>query len=247
MKLLTWLCLTVLTMIGASRADAQTAASPTPRPTPPDPPFVGATQDFSAWAIVQYNIPGLSSQPPDAVIRSVAKGQKPESLVNVTKTGQIRHQLKKAATGEQEDGWYEHSNRITMKSGWKMPMFEGATSGAKQPQGPDFPELSWVAAGNFVGTQKSEGSVYFVFEMAVVQGDERLAKEDGYKPSSVFSRAFIDADTRLPWALQTRDTIQRYFFQAAPTAMLDVPREYQTIFDNYEKAKTAMAKKPAGP
>ena len=247
MKVPTWFYLVVLTLVGASRAGAQATASPTPRPTPPAPPFVGETQDFSAWAIVRYNVPGLSSQPPEAVIRSLTKPPKPESLISVTKTGQIRHQVKKAATGEQEDAWYEHSNRITMKSGWKLPMFEGATSGAKQPQGPDFPELSWIAAGNFVGTQESEGTIYFVFEMAVVQGDQRLAKDYGYKLSATSSRAYINADTRLPWALQTGDSIQRYFFQAAPMTALDVPREYQGMFDAYERAKIAMAKKPASP
>ena len=247
MKSLTLLCLAVLTTAGGSRAGAQTAASPTPRPTPPSPPFVGETQDFSAWTIVQYNIPGLSSQPPEAVIRSVTKAQKPESLTSVTKTDQIRHQLRKGVTGEQEDTWYEHSSRITMKTGWKLPLFEGGASAAKQSQGPDFPEFSWLAAGNFIGTQANEGVIYFVFETAVVQGDERLAKEYGYKLSSKFSRAYINADTRLPWVLQTGDAVQRYVFQAAPAAMLDVPPEYQRMFDAYEKAKVTMAKKPAAP
>ena len=61
MKLLALWCLTVLTMAGVSRTGAQTAASPTPRPTPPSPPFVGEAQDFSAWTIVRYTLPGLSS------------------------------------------------------------------------------------------------------------------------------------------------------------------------------------------
>ena len=247
MKSLTLLCLAVLTTAGGSRAGAQTPASPTPRPTPPSPPFVEETQDFSAWVVARYKIPGLSSQPPDAVIRSVTKPPKPESVTSVTKTGQIRRQLKKAATGEQEDMWYEHSDRITMKTGWKLPLFEGGASPAKQPQGPDFPELSWLAAGNFVGTQENEGVAYFVFEATVAQGDARLAKERGYKLNSTSTRAYINANTRLPWALQTGDVVQRYIFQAAPTAMLDVPREYQTMFDGYEKAKIMMAKKPAGP
>ena len=247
MRSLTLLYLIGLTMIGGSRAGAQATASPTPRPTPPAPPFVGEPQDFSAWTIVRFNLPGLSSQPPEAVMRSVTNARKPESLISVTKTGPIRHQLTKSAGGDQEDAWCEHGNRITMKPDWKLPLFEGGTSSAKQPQGPDFPELSWLAAGNFVGTQTNEGVIYFVFEMAVAQGDERMAKEQKYKLSTKFSRAYINADTRLPWVLQTGDTVQRYVFQAAPAAMLDVPRDYQSMFDAYEKAKVAMAKKPAAP
>ena len=237
----------VLTMAGASRIGAQTAPAPTPRPTPPAPPFVNAAPDFSAWTIVQFSVPGLGSQAAEGVIRSVTAASKPEGFVSVTKTGQIRHQLKKSKAGDQQDIWYEHGNRITLRSGWKIPLFEGETSSLKQPQGPDFPEFSWLATGNFVGTQDYQGAVYFVFETQVTQGDERLAKEYGYKLTSVFNRAYINADTRMPWLLQAGDVVQRYVFQAVPTAVLDVPAEYQTLFDAYERKKIELAKKPAAP
>ncbi len=247
MKLLTSVLVAVLTTVGAWPVWGQDAPSPTPRPTPPAPPFVNATPDYSAWAIARYNIPGLGSQSADAVVHSVETATKPNSVTSVTKTGQVRHQLRKLKTGEQEDIWFERGNRITMESMWKIPLFEGGTSGPKMPQGPDFPELSWISAANFVGTQQYQSAAYFVFETQVTMGDATQAKEYGYKLQSMFNRVYINADTRLPWLHQTGDVLQRYVFQAAPTAALEVPPEYQTIFDNYEKRKLEAARKPVAP
>ena len=258
MKLPTLFCVAVLMTVSAGRSWAQAetspAPSPTPRPTPPAPPFLNATPEYSAWTISRYIIPGLGSQAADAVIRSAAATLKPDSVTSVTKTGeirhqsgQVRHQIRKLKTGEQEDIWYEHGNRITMESIWKIPMFEGNTSGSKTPLGPDFPEVAWIAAGNFVGTQADHGVTYLVFETQVTEGNASQAKEYGYKLQSTFNRAYIDADTRMPWLHQTGDVLQRYAFLAAPTATLEVPQEYQTMFDTFEKKKLEANRKPVAP
>ncbi len=243
MKLPTLLCLAVVVTAGTSRICAQA----TPRPTPPPPPYVGVTPDFSAWSIARYTIPGLGSQTADAVMASLVKPPKPESVTSVTKTGRVRYQVRKLVTGEQEDIWYEHGSRITMESMWKMPVFQADTSSPKSPIGPDFPEFSWVAAGNFVGTQGDQNATYFVFETQVTEGNAVQAKEYGYKLTSTFNRAYINADTRLPFLLQSGDVLQRYIYQAAPTTPLEVPAEYQKMFDGYEKRKGEMTKKPIAP
>lgn len=258
-------CFAVLVTVGASRAGAQTVASPTPlptpRPSPPAPPFLNQTPDFSAWSIGRYNIPGLGGQSAAEVVRSAASVSKPESVTSVVKTGevrhqtgevrrptgQVRHQLRKLKSGEQEDVWYEHGNRVTMESMWKIPLFEGETSGAKSPQGPDFPELSWISAANFVGTQEYQSVSYLIFETGVTEGSATLAKDYGYKLESTFNRAYINADTRLPWMHQIGDVLQRYVFQAAPTTPLEVPPEYQALFDAYERKKIEAARKPIAP
>ena len=247
MRLPTLCSLVVLTLVGAALASAQTEASPTPRPAPPAPPYLNATPDSAAWTIAKYIVPGAAVQPADTVLQSAVKASKPESVASVVKTGQIRHQTSKFKNGVQEEIWYEHGNRITMESVWKIPLFEGDINTPKQPQGPDFPDFSWIAAGNFAGTQEYQGAAYLVFETQVTEGNERLAKEYGYKLNKIFSRAYINADTRLPLLLQQGDNIQRYIFQSAPAAMLDVPREYQTMFDAYERKKIEMARKPAAP
>ena len=247
MRLSALFFLVVFTLVGAASVGAQTGASPTPRPVPPAPPYLNATPDFAAWTVAKYIVPGAAIQSADAVLQSAFKASKPESVASVVKTGQIRHQAGKFKDGVQEEIWYEHGNRITMESVWKIPLFEGDINTPKQPQGLDFPEFSWIAAGNFAGTQEYQGATYLVFETQVTEGNERLAKEYGYKLNKTFSRAYINVDTRLPLLLQRGDNIQRYIFQSAPAAMLDVPREYQTMFDAYERKKIEMAKKPAAP
>ena len=255
MKLPKLFCLAVLVTVGTFRAGAQTAAppaptptpAPTPRPSPPPPPFVNVAPDFSAWTITRYTVPGVGSQPADAVLAGAAKATKPESLSSVTKTGRVRHQSRKLKTGEQVDIWFENSNRIMMESMWKIPVFQGDTSGPKSPVGPDFPELSWIAAENYAGTQGDQSVTYLVFETQVTEGNAALAKAYGYTLNSSFHRAYINADTRLPWLQQTGDVLERYAFQTAPTTPLDVPPEYQAMFDAYEKRKINAARKPIAP
>ncbi len=247
MKLPTLFCIAIWMAMCGSPTQAQEAAAPTPRPTPPSEPLLKQAPDFAAWTIVRQSIPSLGSQPPDAVMKAVATANKPDSLTTVTKTGSVRHQATTTKERAQEDIWYEHGNRIVMESVWKMPMFERASSLPNQPTGPDFPEVAWITPKSFVGTQTVGEATYFVFEAETTEGDAAAAKAFGYKLKTTHNRAFIDADTRLPWVLQMDNVLQRYVFQAAPTAMQAVPAEYQTMFDNYEKKKAESARKPVAP
>ena len=235
-----------VTMLGQG-ADAQTVPLPTPRPTPPSEPLLKPAPEYAAWAIVRQSVPGLGSQPADAVIKAVATANKPDSLTTVTKTGPVRHQATTTKARAQEDVWYEHGNRVVMESAWKTPMFERAVNSPNQPAGPDFPEFGWISPKNFVGTQDSGENTYFVFEMDITEGDANAAKTFGYKLRTTHNRAYVDAETRLPWLLQKDDVLQRYVFQAAPTAALDVPPEYQAMFDTFEKKKAEAARKPIAP
>ena len=233
--------------VAASSIRAQSAdPAPTPRPTPPPGPLLSDAPDFAAWRIVRQNVPGMSGSTVQVVLRNSAL-PKPESVATVTKTGQVRRRLMKVKTGEQEDVWYEHGNRITLESMWKMPLFESGVSQPKMPQGPDFPELAWVAAKNYVGQEEYLGAVYSVFETKLAARNAAQALQYGIKPTETFNRAFINADTRLPFLLQTEDALQRYVFQGPPTAMLEVPPVFQTLFDTYEKARAEPVRKPVSP
>ena len=247
MKLPTLFCTAVAVLAAGFQAGAQTAESPKPSPTPPPEPILHPPPDYAAWAIVRQSIPGLGSQPPEEVIKAVAKANKPDSLTRVTKTGAVRHQETTTKTRDREDVWYEYGNRIVMESAWKTPMFERAVSSPSQPTGVDFPEFAWIMPKNFVGTQQVQDTVYYVFESEITEGDAKAAKDFGYKLKTTHTRAFIDADTRLPWLLQKDNVLQRYVFEAAPTAMLAAPPEYQAMFDTFERKKLESSRKPAAP
>ncbi len=115
------------------------------------------------------------------------------------------------------------------------------------PQGPDFPELNWISAKSFVGTQQYQNVVYFVFESKVSQILAVQSSAVGLKIVPTFNRVYINADTRLPLLLQTGDVLFRYAFHTAPTEMLVVPSEYQAMFDAYDKKKKDALRKPAAP
>ncbi len=248
MKARVLLCLALLTAAHLP-VGAQTAAdAPAPRPVLPPGPVLGTAPDFAAWTIVLQAVPGLHEQPAEIVARRATSSASPDSLTSVTKTGPVRCSVRKLKTGQEEDIWYEHGNRITMESSWKIPMFEVATAPAGQPLGPDFPELGWIAPGNFVGTQHYQDTDYFVFETQVSDINPAMAKVSGYKPTTILNRAYINADTRFPWLLQTGDSLYRYVFQAPPTNPLEAPPEYQTMFDTFEKKKAeARARKSVAP
>ncbi len=247
MKSVTLFYIAVVVTVCGFRAGAQAPAEPTPRPTPPSEPLLKQAPEYAAWTIVRQSIPDLGSQPPDAVIKAVATANKPDSLTTVTKTGSVRHQATTTKERAQEDIWYEHGNRIIMESVWKIPMFERAISSPNQPIGPDFPEFAWISPKNFIGTQTVGEATYFVFEAETTGGDAAAAKAFGYKLKTTRNRAFVDADMRLPWLLQTDNVLQRYVFQTPPSARLDVPAEYQAMFDTYEKKKTESSRKPLSP
>lgn len=250
MKLHALLCLAWLT-VAAGRAGAQASDTPAPRPTLPPGPVLSATPDFAAWTIVLQTVPGLRGQSAEAVTRSAASSAPPDSLTSITKTGQVRRSVRKLKTGQQEEIWYEHGNRLTMESGWKIPMFEVAAAPAGQPLGLDFPELAWVAAGNFVGTQTYQKVDYLVFELQVPDANTEIAKARGFatndKPATTLNRAYIHPETRLPWLLQTGDVLHRYVFQAAPTAPLEVPTAFQAMFDTFEKGRSEPVRRPVAP
>ena len=234
-------------VLAGLQARAQTAASPTPKPTPPPEPILKPAPDFAAWTIIRQTIPDLDKEPPEEVIKAVATANKPDSVTSVVKTGLVRHQATTQKSHDREDVWYEHGNRVIMETVWKIPIFERAVNSVNQPAGPDFPEFAWISAKDFVGTQEVGEASFYVFESEIAEGDAKAAKQFGYKLKTTRNRAFINADTRLPWLLQTDSVLQRYIFQAAPTAALDVPAEYQAMFDTYEKKKAEAARKPVAP
>ncbi len=240
-------CAAVVAVSSIRAQDAATPTpAPTPRPTPPPGPLLSDAPDFAAWSIVRQTVPGMGSKPVQVVLRGSTLA-KPESVATVTKTGSIRHRLMKVKTGEQEDIWYERSNRITMESMWKMPLFESGTSQRQNPQGPDFPELAWVSAKNYVGQEEFQGATYSVFEAKIADRSSAQALQSGAKPAETFNRAYINADTHLPFLLQMEDSLQRYVFQDPPTTPLEVPPAFQTIFDTYDKAKAAPVRRPVSP
>lgn len=242
------LCL-ALWLVVVGHAGAQTpTAPPELRPMLPPGPILATTPDLAAWTIVLQTTPGLPGQSAEAVVRGAAASVASDSVISVTKTGQVRHWSRRLKGGQQEDVWYEQGNRITTQTGWKIPMFEAAAAPAGQPRGPDFPELTWIAAKNFVGTQHHQDTDYFVFEAQLASQDHgAMAGEEG-RPLTALNRAYVNAETRLPWLLQTGDVLHRYVFQAPPTVPLEVPPEVQAMFDTFERNKKAeSSRKPVAP
>ena len=59
MKLLTLFYIAFAVTILGQGADAQTSASPTPRPAPPSEPLLKPAPEYAAWAIVRQSVPGF--------------------------------------------------------------------------------------------------------------------------------------------------------------------------------------------
>lgn len=238
---------TLLWVVAAAfHASAQTPATATPRPTPPSGPLLEKAPDPGAWTIVSHTIPGLGSQSADAVARAAAERFQPEEVISVTKAGFARHETVKSKNGPTNEIWSEYGLQIMLQTGWQIPAFlEGGYAGTNAPPA-DFPELSWVSTGTFVGTTVYQGAAYLVFETQRTSGNAATAKIYGFGLQPVFNRVYVNADTRLPWLAQLGDVLKQYTFQPSAEA-LAVPPAYQAMFDNYTKVKAEGRKTPAPP
>ncbi len=255
MKTFALLCILLATVTVGFDASAQTAASPaptvaspTPRPTPPPGPLLNKAPDFSAWTVIMQVGSGQNDKGARPGGHTGAQASPPpESVASITKTGLIRHIIKKTREGGQEDVWRQGDYVLTNESSWgQQVQVEVKPSQNGVPTG-DFPDLDWISASNFVGIKQVDGTPCLVFDGTVLRGDAQLLKQYNSKQEEQANRAYIDLDTRLPRISQTPTSVSRYVFQSAPTTMLVLPANLQAMIDARVRIEESLKRMPMHP
>ena len=92
-----------------------------------------------------------------------------------------------------------------------------------------FPGFEWIDASRYIGIQPFMGTECLVFRNSEQPQNQQTA--------------YIDAETRLPVCLQSRDSVCLYAFRTPPAEMLQVPGDIARVIAE-ENARTAKAMAP---
>ncbi len=191
------------------------------------------------------------------------------TLVRIIRTGVTRHEEIAYDNGTTDETWLSGDYRMSRSAGSpKIQVVSGARAG-----GSEFPEFSWITRENFTATRKVNGRDCLAFEMEL---DPLQIEDPGLyqillerqrhapktkkpqdtpadsAPTTLSGRsaravAVIDAETKLPVALQMGKTSRLYQFQPAPTQLLTLPPEWAQAAQEHEVAHRKLTKRLSPP
>ncbi|XHR27654.1 MAG: hypothetical protein ACFUZC_17140 [Chthoniobacteraceae bacterium] len=218
-------------------------------------PLPARAPEFSKWTV------SFSAQ-------KSAHEAPPLKQLTVTKTKTVYHEEAVAATGEKRESWNVNGVEIVTKPGthqWTILDRNSFGVGAVDTlicpdySKTDFPGLDWIFSNGFQGTQNVTGVPCIVFKgrgrnsLATPEPDANDEKGPG-KAAIVASAkvhsedlAYLDAATRLPVCIQTRDEARFYQFVTIPPVMQTLPPEIQSALEKRTKIRERLIAKPPKP
>ena len=260
MKTLALICLSfgMAPILCAQQPAAQPSVQPTPRPVLPPGPLLNKAADFAQWTVTSKSstAPAAAAQasasPATAAVAvpgaSPGQKQKPspsDQTTSVTKTKTIRFEETITAGGIKIQKWCVPDMQVSIHGSGAPVVSLPSKSGDNyytDYSKSDFGGFEWISSRNFTGIEKIMGQDCLVFrdKMKFAAGDAPA----GPPPPVV---ACIDADSRLPVALQLGDEIRTFQFGPTPAAMLTLPPPVQTVVDGWRKTMRQAALPPGKP
>jgi hypothetical protein len=158
-----------------------------------------------------------NGEPPTLVIQS--------SVMNFTKTGEVRQSSKVDNNGMKTVTWYAF--------GYQAYKMDDATEWSTCPpdgNSRDFALLDWMTPETYVGTQKWEKFDCYYFKGI-------------YKNLEV--EAWIDKETRLPVFFRKGTSTWTYKYFPSPGAPLSIPREVEYLMKADKQRFDDLQRKPA--
>ena len=131
-----------------------------------------------------------------------------------TKTGDVIHVVTVLANGLRKETWFKKGMQVTAYSDVKEPLVASCAE-------PDlFPELSWIAPGNFQGVRKIAGNDCLIFSTVLNDSPDDV----GAEVVKVRVEAVVDARSRLPVSANFGDDVISYsFVPPSSWAIQEVP------------------------
>jgi len=167
----------------------------------------------------------------------------------VTKTGKTRSENIVYAGGKTEQRWWLPGAYLRKDPFSGRVFFE---SGVEDEALPAFPELTWIAAGNFQGVEKNGGRELWVFESK----QQKLSLEDpkAYRdargsddPEGIVTvKAQIDPKTQMPVIVEWDGQTRTYQLSPAPAVALKLPEDLAQIVEKSAR-RAADATRPMSP
>lgn len=198
---------------------------------PPSPPFVARAPAVSRWTVtIVSKLKSASVQEPSGKYQTV-----------VCKSGDRRREVTVFSNGSRLETFSVAGLSFIQRSGF-APGDVVVKSAPRLPT--DFPELAWLSAQNYVGTEKDHGKKYRVFAYSpkvmkpnyrgpntVVQ-PETTGQAEGAKVS-----AWIDAETGLPARLADSTSERTYQFSEPTVADLEPSPDIRKRLEAYFEGK----------
>lgn len=159
--------------------------------------------------------------------------------VSVTKTGDKKREVFDWSDGVQSETWHVAGYVL-----YQQPHFEAGDvavlEAEKHLDQGDFRDLSWIGKASFRGEEKRGGRQCHFYEGEPVAGG--LGNPHAVPPQ-VF-RAWIDAETRLPVAVERAGVVEEYFFKPGGAAGLTVPPLFTRKLEEFLARKKSIKPLP---
>jgi hypothetical protein len=179
------------------------------KPLPPGPIVIPAP-DFASWQIT-YDYGSDKTGQGSTTSSADDPANSPTGLpkmITMTRTRPLWHAVLVDMAGNKKETWYDGTTRFQVVGSQVIPSNAMSTHSMafKDYFGgdADFPDIAWVSADNYLGTQK--GTVYWVFREG----------PDG-------AMVWIDSSTHYPARWQQGTEVRTFQFLSPPTSSLVLP------------------------
>ena len=192
--------------------------------TPPDPPLIADAPNPGAWTIEVQNKKPRKALPNDPAKAYIAKRIRDVYPLLVRETiersGKDSHREKFYDNQKMDNIWVSKGmvvfqlKHFPVNKAIAVPV-NNRISPVKSGSGPDFPELAWIDQKFFVGTVTYKGHRCYFYRNSnakALEGADELAEV----PESGEISAWIDADTRLPIAVEDANLLKTYTYLPGP-------------------------------
>jgi len=201
----------------------------------PEPPFIKNATENASWNIEFRPAEAQPSQKSTLQPASqlTASFERELHEIQVDKVGPNRREVYLWSDGEPLERWYYGGLVLIEAPGTRKIMCINQTRMDKfqesvfpKYQSDDFPEFFWVNKSSYKAVEKKSGRICFRYERngGTLDGSRQNATDI----------IWIDADTRLPVALQTATEVRTYIFKNA--RLPSIPSRFLGSYDKYKKA-----------
>lgn len=260
MKRLICLALFLGNGLMSSLALAQTEA---PQTRPPKNPILPRAPEFSSWTIVERVGEQKNSSEPTSPGDLAAK----DIRCTITKTGTTYREISTVPGNGESTKWVMDGMQIKQTPAGgrliRIPRTKYSADFSDYARS-DFEPFEWVNRETYIGVQKYEDRLCYVFE--VEAGKKRLTPRERHDKSSGGSdiekppgettvtlepshtlTAYLDVATQLPVALKESDRLTTYTFNPPPTSPLSPPADVLENFTKWRETIQSRNRPPPRP
>lgn len=210
------------------------AQSPSAKPEPPAPPYIASVPAPASWSIRSINPPVANPEAPTI------------KEIRVAKARDKKQELTIWSNGAESESWFVDTFVI-----YRQPHFvKGDVAILEQrPDSSDhffstsdFSNLAWVGKDTFQRTETVKGKLCYYYENGRHAEQERIPEPLRDQIKLAISKAWIDARTKLPVAVEEGGIRQEYDFTFGSPASLTLPPLFAARLEkllNRRKAATA--------